>query len=59
MPSSSTHDNAALTSNDDLLLMNQLEAAAAATLAQVRPETEAAFGADDDGPHDRVSCRRA
>jgi hypothetical protein len=26
MPSSSTHDNPALTSNDDLLLMNQLEA---------------------------------
>ena len=26
IPSSSTHDNPALTSNDDLLLMNQLEA---------------------------------
>lgn len=26
LPSSSTHDNPALTSNDDLLLMNQLEA---------------------------------
>ena len=56
MPSSSTHDNPALTSNDDLLLMNQLEACRGGHAGPVRPETEAAFGADVT---DRVIAYRA
>lgn len=52
--------NPALTSNDDLLLMNQLEACRSGQRWPLSVlENGAAFDAADDGPCDRVSCRRA
>jgi len=51
--SSSTHDNPALTSNDDLLLLNQLEAGRSFW------ERSGHLSTDDCGPCGRASCRRA